>query len=162
MGNYIHKVPSNSHTSGATVRDGGRAALPAGDSDSQGLEQEPLRCPHCPPAPSCSAFCPAGSGWAACWSLRGKQQHHSLPRLAYLYDGAKNGSRPMLLLTQAMQTLASRHRGGQSLRKDSRGKLLLLVRARHPTCPGLKWSMTLGFSSRLCATSSVLPLSKGS
>lgn len=163
MGNYIHKVPSNSHTSGATVRDSGHAAaLPARDSNSQGLVQEPLHCPRCPPAPSYSTFCPAHSGWAACWDLWGKQQQHSLPRLAYLYDGAKNGSRLMLLLTQAMHTNASRHRAGQSLLKDSRGKLMLLVRARHPTWPGLKWSMTLGFSSRLCATSSVLPLPKGS
>lgn len=50
MGNYIHHVPSNSHTSGATVRDSNHAAaLPARNSGSQGLKQEPQHCPCCPP-----------------------------------------------------------------------------------------------------------------
>lgn len=116
MGNYIHNVPSNSYTSGATVRNSGPvAALPAGDSDRQGLEQE-LDCPCCPPAPSCSAFCPM--------SCMMGQQHHSLPKFAYLHDGAKNGSR--LLLTQAMGALASRHRSGQSILKTAENSCYLL------------------------------------
>ena len=150
MGNYIHKVPSNSHTSGATVCDGGHtAALPAGDSDSRGLEQEPLPCPRCPPAPSYSAFCPARSGWAACRNLRGKRQHHSLPRLACLYDGAENGGSLLLLLTQAMQMLTSRHRGGQSRLKDSRGKLVFPLQPGIPHAQGWNearlWEFPAGF-----------------
>lgn len=43
MGSYIHEVPGTSHTSGATAHDSSpAAALSAGDSDSQRLEQEPL------------------------------------------------------------------------------------------------------------------------
>lgn len=64
------------------------------------------------------------------------------------------------------QTHAASHRGHadpsvQSLWKGCRGKPVLLVRARRPPCPALKWSTTLGFSIRLCATSGVLPSQRG-
>lgn len=55
MGSYIHEVPGTSHTSGATAHDSSpAAALSAGDSDSQGLEQGPalpmlLYCALSPP-----------------------------------------------------------------------------------------------------------------
>lgn len=76
MGNCIHHVLSNSHTSGATVCDSGHAAaLPARNSGSQGLKQDPQHCPRCPPkspGPAHAAlpllpwsFSPARSGGAA-------------------------------------------------------------------------------------------------
>lgn len=139
MGNYFHKVPSNSHTSGATVRDGGcAAALPDGDSASQGLEQEPCIAHAALQLLPAALSAPLAQG-ELCAEASGESNNitHS-QGLHVCMMGAKTRSRLVLPLTQAMQILASRHRGGQSLLKDSIGKLTLLVRARHPTCPGLK------------------------
>lgn len=156
MGNYIHKVPSNSHTSGATGRDGGRdggraAALPAEPWPDKGWSKNP----HCPLGCPCRAsalLAPA----ELCAEASGESNSitHFQCLLICVME-PKAGADP-----------CCSHRGHadpsvQSLWKGCRGKPVLLVRARRPPCPALKWSTTLGFSSRLCATSSVLPSQRG-
>lgn len=170
MGNDIHHVPSNSHTSGATVRDSGHAAaLPAGNPGSQGLKQELQHCPCCLPE------CPSTAQAAVLWALALPRlpSHSCHGALALLAQGElqPRSLGKQLLPAKACTSAPGAHAGTspvltepcnphlqtpwwQSHQKISGGKLRFLVRVRHFTCPGLKWSLTSGFSSRFCATSS--------
>lgn len=127
-------------------------------SQQPGAGAKPPALPTLPPAPSCSALCPAPPRWAAPEAAGegSGQQQHSHPRPVYLSDGAKSGSRLVVKFpTEAVQTSVSTHRGG----RPSKG-----TAEESPRCslePGIPRAQHCN-DGGLGVTAGVLPLLKGS
>lgn len=145
MGNYIYKVPSNSHTSAAAVRDGGRAAaLPAADSEPRAGART-LALPVLPPRSLLERFLPR-SLTLSCVLRPPVTATSPLPSTACVIckmepqpgaDSCCSSRRPCRPLLQTRRWTVSLQRQQRKLSP---------LRARHPTRPGP------GFSSKLCAT----------